>query len=215
MKPVKKLWIGAFLLIQAILYVLILTTGGQMLVLSSFGAIVLCFLFSLCAAGDRLIKLGMCFTVFADFCLVICRPVEQLWGMIFFLVTQSSYAGRLHKMKKSTGMLVARLGLIAAIEAVALLVLRDKTDALALVSVCYYALLATNIIHSFVAKDILFGVALCLFILCDTVVGLQVAAGGYLQLAPWLERLLFMDFNLSWFFYLPSQVLIALRSKKV
>ena len=56
-----------------------------------------------------------------------------------------------------------------------------------------------------------------LFALCDAVVGLQVAAGGYLALPQALQQVLFCDFNLSWFFYLPSQVCLALcsRTKKL
>ena len=57
--------------------------------------------------------------------------------------------------------------------------------------------------------------------LCDTVIGLQVASGAYLPIAEGsiLYRIIFMDFFLSWFFYLPSQVLITLsgmqkRSKR-
>jgi hypothetical protein len=48
------------------------------------------------------------------------------------------------------------------------------------------------------------------------VIGLQVAAQGYLPIeeGTLLHRILFMNFNLSWFFYLPSQVLIALTSTK-
>lgn len=137
-----------FLVLAVILYILILTTGGTLLVASSFGAIVL----------------------------------------------------------------------ILLVEGIAVLVLKEKTDALALISVCYYANLILNIVAAFrqFRRDLVFPIALVLFLLCDTVIGLQVAAGGYLPIGEdsWLHRLIFMDFNLAWFFYLPSQVLIALSSKK-
>lgn len=205
-----------FLAIELILYILILTTGGSVLVWSSFGAILLCFLYAAAGKGDRFIKGGLCLTMLADLCLVVCDPVQRLWGMVFFLAAQSLYACRLHAKRKSKTMLYLRLWMIIAIELAAILILRSSADALALVSVCYYALLVTSIVHSFLAHDRLFAVALCLFVLCDTVVGLQVAANGYLPISRGsaLHSLLFMDFNLSWFFYLPSQVLIALRSKK-
>ena len=96
--------------------------------------------------------------------------------------------------------------------------LREKTDALALISVCYYANVILNIVAAFrqFRSKPIFPIALVLFLLCDRVIGLQVAAGGYLPIGEdsWLYRLIFMNFNLSWFFYLPSQVLIALSSKK-
>ena len=213
---VKNKWLtGLFLGLEAVLYAMILTTGGRMLVLSSYGAIVLCFLYSLLhfKTGSRLLMGGAACTVAADFCLVILSPAEKLWGMIFFLMAQSLYAAHLHKSGDKR-LLSLRLGLIAALVITALLVLKDKTDLLALVSVCYYANLIINILATIPQKPTL-TVAFVLFLLCDTVIGLQVAAGGYLPIpeGSWLHRLLFMDFNLSWFFYLPSQVLIALNIK--
>ena len=203
-----------FFAAELILYVLILTQGGALLVWSSFSAIVLCFLYSLKGKGGRFLKAGLLCTVLADFCLVVCSPIQRLFGMIFFLCAQSFYAIHLHKRKKSKPILRLRQILIAGIVLVAVLVLREKTDALAIVSVCYYVLLITNMIHAFMAKERLFAVALCLFILCDTLIGLQVAAGAYLPITEGsaLYRIIFMNFNLAWFFYLPSQVLIAKRT---
>ena len=111
-----------------------------------------------------------------------------------------------------------RLGLIAIALSVTVLVLQENTDALALVSLCYYANLIFNIVMTFLQfkSDKLFPIALVLFLLCDTVIGLQVACGGYLPITEGslLYRIIFMPFNLSWFFYLPSQVLISLRGAK-
>ena len=203
-----------FFAAELVLYGLILTQGGSVLVWSSFGAIVLCFLYSLKGKGSRFLKVGLLCTVLADFCLVICSPVQRLLGMAFFLCAQSFYALHLHRQKKSKPILRLRQILIIIIVLVTVLVLRGKTDALAIISVCYYVLLITNMIHAFVAGDWLFAVALCLFILCDTVIGLQVAAGAYLPIAEGsgLYRIIFMNFNLAWLFYLPSQVLIAKRT---
>ena len=203
-----------FFAAELILYGLILTQGGDLLVWSSFGAIVLCFLYSLKGKGGRLLKAGLLCTVLADLCLVVLTPIRQLGGMILFLCVQSFYAVYLHRRKKSKSILYLRQVLVGVAVAVVLLVLRGKTDALALVSLCYYVLLVTNMIHAFSAKDWLFAVALCLFILCDTVIGLQVAAGGYLPIREGsaVHKIIFMDFNLAWFFYLPSQVLIAKRT---
>lgn len=102
--------------------------------------------------------------------------------------------------------------------AVTVAVLKDKTDALSVVSLCYYASLATNIIAAFASfnRNKILAIALVLFLLCDTVVGLQVAINAYLPIAAssLLYRLVFMPFNLSWFFYLPSQTLAAVSSTK-
>ena len=207
-----------FLALAVILYILILTTGGTLLVASSFGAIVLCFLYALLQSGDKWILAALACTVGADLCLVVCDPVQRLWGMMFFLAAQSLYALRLYRKDPCKTLLLVRVVLILLIEGIAVLVLREKTDALALISVCYYANLILNIVAAFrqFRSKPIFPIALVLFLLCDTVIGLQVAVGGYLPIGEdsWLYRLIFMNFNLSWFFYLPSQVLIALSSKK-
>ena len=209
-----------FLTLELVAYYFILTAGGSLLVYSSFGAIVFCFLHTLfhIKTCDKLILGGLACTVAADLCLVICSPIQRLWGMVFFLGAQTLYAARLHLCDKRKPLLWIRLGLICAALSITVLVLRDKTDALALVSLCYYANLIFNLVLSFLRfkKDRLFPIALLLFLLCDTVIGLQVACGGYLSIAEGslLYRIIFMPFNLSWFFYLPSQVLISLRSIK-
>lgn len=209
----------AFLAIEAILYIFILTAGGTLLVATSYAAIVLCFVYALLGGkqGEPLLVGGLAMTVAADFCLVVCSPIQQLWGMLFFLVAQTLYAGCLQRGNKRW-LLWLRLVLIAVAEAVTVLVLRENTDALAVVSLGYYANLVMNIVAAFAAgkPHWRLAIALTLFLLCDTVIGLQVAAGGYLPIAEGslLHRIIFMPFNLSWLFYLPSQVLIAIEAKK-
>ncbi len=73
-----------------------------------------------------------------------------------------------------------------------------------------------NIVAAFkrFGQNSLFAIGLVLFLLCDTVIGLQVASGGYLPIGEGtlLYKIIFAPFHLSWFFYLPSQVLIALTA---
>lgn len=99
------------------------------------------------------------------------------------------------------------------------LVLGENTDALALVSLCYYANLVVNILAAFTRfrQRRLLSIGLVLFLLCDTVIGLQMANGVYLPIreGSLIHRIISVDFNLAWFFYLPSQVLIALSGRKV
>lgn len=221
MTVLKKLPVSTllFLTAEAVLYYLILTAGGSVLVYSSFLAIVLCFAhilihFKTC---DKFILAGLACTVMADYCLVVCSPIEQLWGMVFFLIAQSLYAAKLHLTDKNKALMITRVGLIVVALSVTVMVLQDKTDPLALVSLCYYANLIVNIIVAFTQfrRNRLFPFALVLFLLCDTVIGLQVASGGYLPISEGsaLYRIIFMDFNLSWLFYLPSQVLISLSGR--
>lgn len=220
MKSVRFAIFAVFLTLEAVLYYFILTASGDLLVYASFFSIVLCFLYALLSPGKPNLWIlgGLACTVGADFCLVICQPIQQLWGMVFFLGAQSLYATKLHLDKPSKALLAARLGLTAVALAAVFVVLGDKADALAVVSLCYYANLIMNIVVSCTQfrKNKLLPVAFVLFLLCDTVIGLQVAAGGYLPIAEGslLHKIIFMDFNLSWLFYLPSQVLISLSSKK-
>lgn len=207
-----------FLVIECILYYFVLTSGGNTFTITAYSGIILCFLFALICSGksNLLMVAGLACTVGADFFLVVCSPIQQLWGMVFFSATQTFYAVKLHLSHKNRAILLIRLLLIAAIELVAVLILGDNVDALAIVSVCYYANLFVNIVAAFTQwrGNKLLPIGLVAFILCDTVIGLQVAAGGYLPIPEGsaLHNFLFMDFNLSWFFYLPSQVLIALSS---
>ena len=212
----KKSWVIplSFVVIQMILYTVILTSGGKLQVWSEYASIVLCFLFALLHFKDGFIIAGLAMTLCADYCLVICDPMQQLWGMVFFLGAQIFYAVTLSRGKT---LLYIRLGLILAAEAVTILVLGKNTDALALVSLCYYANLIMNIVCAFARwrEHKSMAIALVLFLLCDTVIGLQVMGGMYLPIGDGslLSRILYPGFDLAWFFYLPSQVLLALQNK--
>lgn len=214
----RRVFTGIFLLLEAVLYYLILTTGGKMLVVSSYLSILLCFCFALVNWGDQLIIAALACTCMADLFLVVWQPQQQLWGMVWFLCAQCLYAVKLQRLSHSKILGGIRVGLTLIGALVTVIVLREKTDALAVISVCYYANLIMNILQSLenFKKTPLLAVGFVLFLLCDTVIGLQVAAGGYLPIAEGslLYRIIFMDFFLSWFFYLPSQVLIALSSRK-
>ena len=54
-----------------------------------------------------------------------------------------------------------------------------------------------------------------LFFICDTFIGLQVAAGTYLTIPEGglLYNVIFCAFPIAWACYLPSQVLIALYGR--
>lgn len=214
---IQKEWLFAvlFLLIELPLYHLILTTGGDTLVYSSYFSIVICCIYALIwAKKEPLTAAGLVCTVMADYFLVICDPIERIWGMVFFLTAQTLYAIRLHRVVPSRVFLGLRLGILSLGAAVAWIVLGDKTDLLSILSILYYANLIMNICAAFsrFKTQKLAAIGFLLLILCDTVIGLQVACGTYLPIAEdsWIYKIIFMDFHLSWFFYLPSQVLLAL-----
>lgn len=209
-----------FLAVELVLYYLILTAGGDLLRWSSYIAIVLCFLYAAvhCRRSNWQLVGGLFFTVCADFCLVICQPIQQLWGMVFFLCAQTLYCRHLHHKNANKLMLTIRMFLIGTAILICFIVLKKKTDALAVISICYYAHLIMNIVDATLGRkrSPLLPAAFILFILCDTVIGLQVMSSGYIPISQEsiLHKILFCNFNLSWLFYLPSQVLIAISSHK-
>ena len=215
MQARNRIVTAVFLLTEVILYILLLTFGGNIRVCCSYAAIVLCFAFAIFNRASLWILCGLACTVAADFFLVVCAPAQQLWGMVFFSGTQIFYGIFLQRTHKSKLFLLIRLLLITVAEAAAVLVLGKKLDALAVVSMFYYANLIASIIQAFAcfSKQKRFAFALVLFLLCDTVIGLQAAAGAYLPISEGalIYKIIFMDFHLSWFFYLPSQVLIAMQ----
>ena len=210
----------AFIGIEAALYYLMFAGHGATVWISQFLSVCLCFGFSLLGLrkNDPFVPLGLAFTVGADYFLVAHRPQMRLLGMLFFLGTQGAYAALLHKELSKKGFLYFRGALCAISLGVCFLVLGSGADALAVVSLAYYANLLTNIFMAFCCfgKNRLFAVGLLLFLACDTVIGLQVAAEGYLLIEEGsaLYRAVFPPFNLPWAFYLPSQVIIALSALK-
>lgn len=208
-----------FLVVELVLYILILTIHGPWLTVCLYSSIILCFLYALsnCNKDNALIIGGLGFTLAADFCLVVCSPIEQLWGMVFFLGAQILYAVKLQLHTKNKILIFVRFCHIILAEIVAVVFLGEKTDALAVISLCYYVNLFVNIIAAFARfnENKFLSVGLLLFILCDTVIGLQVASGTYLPISEnsLIYKIIFGEFYLSWFFYLPSQVLISLSSR--
>jgi len=213
----SSVFMGIFLALETALYCGLLA-GGSNFTVYAYTSIVLCFVYGLLQfkSANPWMLGGMACTVGADFFLVVCSPADQLWGMVFFMAAQSMYAVALHKKKFHKPIFVLRLSITVIAPLIALLVLRDKTDALSVISLCYYVNLIFNLITAWSQGNKVLGIGFVLFLLCDTVIGLQVAAGGYLPIGEGtlLHRIIFIDFNLAWFFYLPSQVLIALKIKE-
>ena len=216
----------AFLLVEAALYAMILT--GQMLVYAQYISVCLCLVFVLfhLRKANYFIVGGLVCTVIADWFLVMQGAVDkppalmaqdQLYAMTAFLVAQILYAIQLHRRARSTQVLIIRLLLVVILEAIAVIVMGGKPDLLVIVSLCYYANLFVNILSAFRSyrKDWMMPWAMVLFFICDTFIGLQVAAGSYLTINPdgLLHSIIFFPFNIAWACYLPSQVLIALYGR--
>ena len=218
-KTLQHIFTAGFLTVESVLYVLLLAPLGKLSVYCSFASVVLCFLFALARGknGNLWITCGLAVTVAADYFLVLLTPPQRLTGMILFFFVQLIYAFHLQISHKKGLFFGIRIGLLLTAATVTVAVLGAKTDALAIFAVLYYILLTANISESFfVKKNLVFSLGLLLLILCDTVIGLQVASNGYLPIeeGTLLYKIIFPSFNLAWIFYLPSQVLIALSGKK-
>ena len=210
-----------FLMIEIVLYVLIFTTSGVANSWISFSSILLCFLYSLLLMSSNknvvLTEVALFGTAMADLFLVVIQPRHQLVAMIFFSITQICYFLRIFLNSKSKKEKIVHLAVRGGITALALittaLVLKDKTDALSLISIFYFANLILNVVFSFIQikQSILFPIGLLCFMICDIFVGLQCAIGVYINVPETniLYQIAFSPFNWAWLFYLPAQVLIV------
>ena len=216
------------LIIAAALYVCVQTalgialqvTHGRVINACQFGAIILACLFcAVLAERSRqyaFTQAALVCTVCADFFLVWSQPIKQLPAMAFFLCAQTAYAARLYLLAGKTErrvQLISRVALCAVIVVVTLAVLGGNVDALAIVSMLYYAQLFLNVVFAFVKfrSRAMLAIGFLLFLLCDTVIGLDLIH-GYLPIPPdaLLYKIIRPGFNLAWVFYLPSQVLLSL-----
>ena len=185
-------------------------------------SILLAFAFS-CIFGNRsrdglLISFALAFTLVADAILQFTDPIRRLPAMLFFAVTQLLYAFYLFSKltkRQRTRQLILYVTLVTAALILTAAVLKSNTDALSMISLFYYATLVANIFSAFTSRhSLIFACGLVFFILCDTLVGLDVMMQAYVPLPPdsLLYRLTHTYINLIWLFYVPAQTLIALSA---
>lgn len=219
----RKIMNYVFISIELLLYILIFTTKSNMVSIYSYLSIVCAFAYSLTFLeykqnkSANLLRLGLLFTVIADFFLVLLGGYKEA-AMIAFSMTQISYALLLLEFTKyiKIELVVRAIGSLLTL-VITLVVLKENIDFLALISMFYYFNLILNAIYSFIhSPSNLFTIGLVLFIMCDTIIGLQNMI-NYLPIGEesLLYKIIFVPFNLAWVFYLPSQVLISLTSNSL
>lgn len=212
---------AVFVTVEITLGVLMQLASGRTFAALALSSVILACLFALTWLSPSrkymLTQAALCCTVGADYFLVWRDPQIKLLAMIFFLAAQLLYAARLWDQEKRHHLrqwhLPARLLLSVLIIAVTAAVLRQGTDALALVSMTYYVNLILNLLFAILQFRAcpLLAIGFFLFLCCDTVVGLEMLH-LYFPISPdsHLYKLIHPGFNLAWAFYLPSQVLLAL-----
>ena len=185
-----------------------------------YATVVLACLFCILLAEKSweylLLQLALITTVCADYFLVLPAAPNQLPGMIFFSLAQISYALALCVTEKRPNRLRmwlwARVILSVVAVAATLAVLGKGADAVAVVSVFYYANLVLNIVVAWtqLPHRAVMALGLTLFLCCDTVIGLSFL-DGYLPVSETsvIYRIIHPGFDLAWAFYLPSQMLLS------
>ena len=196
--------------------------SGGVDVVGCYLAIVLVALFTLVTIkGDRvghLIRLGIAFTLVADYFLVIAAD-SQLEGVIAFIAVQVCYFAYTLVREKRTRVrrinIASRAVLMVGLVIAAFAVLGEGADALAIASVLYYGNLVANAVFAFLLgkRERIFAIGLVLFAMCDIWIGLEVLFSSYLG-SDLMNFVYSSNYNLPWIFYQPSQVLIGLRLKE-
>ena len=214
----EKLSLVLFLALQIILFPKIQESTADVWSYTAFFSIALIALFALlacrCKGAGHLIRLGLLLTLVADYFIVI-EYDSYLKGVVVFLFVQITYflylLFREERVRVRVANFLTRLLLSGLLFLVALTVLGENADALSLVSVIYYANLLTNILFAFTCGrgERMLAIGLALFAMCDLCVGIESLAYFYLDTD--ISAFFYNDsLNLSWLFYQPSQVLIAL-----
>ena len=212
--------VAAFCTVEAVLGILLHTQGGVLGMHFSYASVLLAFLFSFLFMGRYpayiCTQIALLFTVAADTILVFQHSEYTTLAMCFFSVTQVSYAVRLHiamPRRVRPYHLAARVLLSAAAVGAVFIVVGKATDALAVISLFYFANLVLNAAFAFVdlRKNPLLAIGLCLFVLCDIFVGFSML-GGYLALPDThlVNFLVSPPINMAWVFYLPSQAILGI-----
>lgn len=211
----KIIALSIFALIQTVYLVLVIVTGRDFFTSVLISA---SFMILSCAKTKSYLfmQIGLVCTVFADIFLVVIEPMIQLPAMIFFSGTQICYFLRIFfetKSKKEKLIhLILRASLTVIVQIITIIVLKEKTDALSLVSMFYYTNLILNVIFAFIhfKKSPVLAIGLLLFLLCDTIIGLDIMASSYIS-GTALEAVnsFISGANWAWIFYVPSQALIA------
>lgn len=212
---------GVFVAVEITLGVLLqLSPGGYGYVFSYASVVLACVFFTLFAersASYLFAQLALVFTLVSDYFLVVSDVRRQLPAMIFFSMAQLAYFARLYFEEERVAyrrwnVIVRVIASILAVSVTAV-VLGAAADAVALVSMFYYANLLTNVAFAFIQikRSAPLAVGLVLFAMCDALIGLAFI-DGYISLSPnsIIYKIVYPGFDLAWAFYLPSQTLIAL-----
>lgn len=201
----------AFLAAEGALYALFLaldlTGRGSVTIPIKYAGVLLCLGFALLCArrgGDRLVPPALALTAWADWFLLV-RNDRYALGVLLFLCVQTVYFARLRRAGAGSAYpLRAGLALLAGLAVYA----GGLASPLNLLAALYFAQLLSNAALAWTRRGArwrTFALGLTLFAGCDACVGL-------FNVLPGASPLYAAASVGMWFFYLPSQVLIALSA---
>ena len=210
-KSISPAILTGFLAVEGVLYAAFLTldlTGrGESAVPVKYGGVLLCLLFALACAlrgGDRLVSPALALTAGAEWFLLV-RNDRYAVGVALFLCVQTVYYLRL-RLSGVSGAYPLRAGL--ALAAGLGLYALGLASPVNLLAGLYFSQLLSNTVLAWTKRDWrwrVFAAGLTLFVGCDLCVGLFNTLSAASPLYPAVSVGM-------WFFYLPSQVLIALSA---
>ena len=233
-KHVSKLYHNAPRHIYAAVFSAIELTFILLILFSSLPNIVVCYS-AICAAflfalpflaehlkENSLILSALFFTLIADFFLVIKNGLHEQYiykclGVSAFIVVQFFYFLYLYSINTKSGFLlrfIIRLGLSVLIAVVSVIVLKDSSNYLSVISTVYFLWLLMNIaVAAFnFKKTRLFFIGLIFFAFCDIIIGLKEASKGFFDIPKgFIHDIIFQPFDTAWLCYGIAQTLIVLH----
>ena len=212
--------ISLFLTAQMFLVVCIVQTkagdGDLLRLLTMIASCLFCLLFIDRSCRYVTTQIAFLMALIGDIFLVLPSDPAQIQGILFFTLSHLAYAVRLYisevrpiyrKMQ-----IITRITVSAMILIVAIFVLGERNDAVALISVLYYVNLILNFCFACAQfrKQSLMAIGLCLFIISDTILGLSFL-DPYLTLKNHsvLDFIIHSGFDFIWAFYIPAQILLV------
>ena len=210
-KTIPSAALAGFIAAEGLLYAaflaLDLTGRSAGSIQIKYGGVLLCLLFALACAprgGDRLVPLALALTAGADWFLLVRNDNYNL-GVALFLCVQTVYYLRLRR-DGTPGLYPLRAGI--ALGAGLALYALELASPLNLLAALYFSQLLSNTVLAWTGRGKrrrIFAAGLTLFVGCDLCVGLFNVLPAASPLYPAVSVGM-------WFFYLPSQVLIALSA---
>lgn len=219
----NKITVLIFSIIELLIWAIVLATKNSVVY---YLGVVCCFLASLILlTKEKHACVQSCaslFTVLADLFLILLHAKHRTLAMCFFLCAQILYAVRIFflaetKKQKNIQLLLRIVGSVVIVVCT-FLVIKELTDALAIISVIYYVNLVISLILAFVYFKKqqfvrLMAIGFVLFSLCDITIGFDYLV-GLLSLTDgnFIYEVVNFPISIDLVCYLPSQVLLVLSA---